>query len=318
MSDTPKWAWLDGEFVPWEAAKLHVRTECVMRGANVFEGVRGYWDERAAELRVLQLDEHLERLHRSKKVLRLQVPYSRWDFREISLELLRRNEFREDVHLRPTVYFGEGDGFGYTAETIHMGAFVTATAQRARRNVTGIACAVSSWQRISDRDVPPRVKAAGNYINARLATVQARVDGYDNAILLNAEGKVTEAPAACLFLIRDGVAVTPAVTSGILDSITRGTLLRLFRDELHMAVEERDVDRTELYHADEVFLCGTHTEVLPVVSVDRYPVGSGTVGGITSALRDLFFDIVRGRVARYAAWLTPVYGRVPAAPGATC
>ena len=312
MTDTPRWAWLDGEFVPWAEAKLHVRTECVMRGANVFEGVRGYWDERAAELRVLQLDEHLDRLHRSMKVLRLEIPWSRRDLREISLELLRRNELREDVHLRPTVYFGEGDGFAHTPETIHMGAFITATTQRARRNTTGIACAVSSWQRISDRDVPPRVKAAGNYINARLAIVQARVDGYDNAILLNADGKVTEAPAACLFLIRDGVAVTPTVTSGILDSLTRSTLLRLFRDELGVAVEEREVDRTELYHADEVFLCGTHTEVLPVVSVDRYPVGSGAVGTLTATLRDLFFDIVRGRVAKYGAWLTPVYGRVPA------
>jgi branched-chain amino acid aminotransferase len=312
MTDTPRWAWLDGEFVPWSEAKLHVRTECVMRGANVFEGVRGYWDDSAAELRVLQLDEHLDRLHRSMKVLRLEVPYSRRDLRAISLELLRRNEFREDVHLRPTVYFGEGDGFAHTPETIHMGAFITATAQRARRNTTGIACAVSSWQRISDRDVPPRVKAAGNYINARLAIVQARVDGYDNAILLNAEGKVTEAPAACLFLIRDGVAVTPTVTSGILDSLTRSSLLRLFRDELGVAVEEREVDRTELYHADEVFLCGTHTEVLPVVSVDRYPVGSGAVGPLTATLGDLFFDIVRGRVPKYAAWLTPVYGRMPA------
>ncbi len=312
MTDTPRWAWLDGEFVPWSEAKLHVRTECVMRGANVFEGVRGYWDDSAAELRVLQLDEHLDRLHRSMKVLRLAVPYSRRDLRAISLELLRRNEFREDVHLRPTVYFGEGDGFAHTPETIHMGAFITATAQRARRNTTGIACAVSSWQRISDRDVPPRVKAAGNYINARLAIVQARVDGYDNAILLNAEGKVTEAPAACLFLIRDGVAVTPTVTSGILDSLTRSSLLRLFRDELGVAVEEREVDRTELYHADEVFLCGTHTEVLPVVSVDRYPVGSGAVGPLTATLRDLFFDIVRGRVPKYGAWLTPVYGRMPA------
>jgi branched-chain amino acid aminotransferase len=163
--------------------------------------------------------------------------------------------------------------------------------------------------------VPPRVKAAGNYINARLATVQARIDGYDNAILLNAEGKVTEAPAACLFLVRDGVAVTPAVTSGILDSITRGTLLRLFRDELGAAVEERDVDRTELYHADEIFLCGTHTEVLPVLSVDRYPVGSGAVGRITEALQNLFFDIVRRRVPKYAAWPTPVYGRAMASPG---
>jgi branched-chain amino acid aminotransferase len=146
--------------------------------------------------------------------------------------------------------------------------------------------------------VPPRVKAAGNYINARLATVQARIDGYDNAILLNAEGKVTEAPAACLFLVRDGVAVTPAVTSGILDSITRATLLRPVRDELGAAVEERDVDRTELYHADEIFLCGTHTEVLPVLSVDRYPVGSGAVGRITEALQNLFFATEREMPAR--------------------
>jgi branched-chain amino acid aminotransferase len=135
--------------------------------------------------------------------------------------------------------------------------------------------------------------------------------GMKGAILLNAEGKVAEAPAACLFLVREGVAVTPAVTSGILDSITRATLIQLFRDDLGVAVEERDVDRTELYHADEIFLCGTHTEVLPVVSVDRYPVGSGAVGTVTAALQTLFFDIVRGRVPKYEAWLTPVYGRAP-------
>jgi branched-chain amino acid aminotransferase len=165
---------------------------------------------------------------------------------------------------------------------------------------------VSSWRRISDDIMPPRVKNISNYRNGQLAAMEAQLDGYDQAILLNVQGKVAEAPGACLMLVRDGKLVTPDITQSILESITRDTLLRLARDELGLVIEERPVDRTELYVADEVFLCGTAAEITPIGEIDRYPIGDGHPGPVTRALERLYHDIVRGIDPRRAEWRTPV------------
>ncbi len=306
---TAGYAWMNGEIIPWENAKVHVRTEGFMRGANVFEGIRAYASPDKQQLYVFKNPDHMDRLfNNSMKVLRMQIQWTADDITNGMLEMLRCNNMHEDVHIRPTVYFGAGESFGFDPETIEMGAVITAEERPAKPSLLeGISAKVSSWRRIADDIMPPRVKAGANYLNSRYAKMEAKVDGYDEAILLNPRGKVAEATGACLMMVRQGKVVTPPVTAGILESITRRTLLGLFQQELGMEVVEREIDRTELYVADEVFFCGTGAEVQPVTSVDRYPVGSGKTGPAVKQMQDLYFGIARGQNPRYDEWLLPVY-----------
>lgn len=308
-----RYAWLDGDLVPWEDAKLHIRTEAVMRGASVFEGIRGYRAAGSDEVFLFKLQDHLRRLGESMKVLRMELPYSVDRLGDALIELLRASDLHEDVHTRPTVYFGEGESFGHRPGSIEVGAFISAVPMPQKATLeSGVAVAVSSWERISDHAMPPRVKSAANYLNSRLAHAQAVVDGYDDAVFLDRDGKVTETSGACLMLVRRGRVVTPRVTDSILESITRATVLHLLQNDLGMEVEEREVDRTELYVADEVFQCGSAYEIQPIVSVDRYPVGDGRRGPITRAVQSRYFDVVRGNVEGYRDWLTPVHAAVAA------
>ncbi|MBI3966445.1 MAG: branched-chain amino acid transaminase [Chloroflexi bacterium] len=312
MAGKAKYAWIDGEFVPWDEARVHVSTQTVLRGANVFEGVRAYWKAGDEELYVFKLPEHMRRLEQSMKVLRIRLPYGVDTIAEASVELLRRCEYREDIHFRPTVYVGQaapGDDFGVTEKTF-FGAFIIAVPRPQKEDLkTGLHVGVSSWQRISDHAMPPRVKAGANYLNSRFAAAQATADGYDSAIMLNERGKVSETPGSCVMLVRDGQVITPSVTDNILESITRATLIQLFKDELGLEVVQRDVDRTELYIADEIFECGSGHEVTPIVSVDRYPVAAGTPGSITRQIQEIYFKIVRGEMPKYNQWLRPTYAK---------
>lgn len=303
-----EWVWMDGKIVPWEEARVHVRTETAMRGANVFEGVRAYWNAREEELYIFKLSEHLDRLFDSMKIMRMTIPYTKDDLAKACIELLARNNFRGEVHFRPTVYFGEGEDYGWKPDRIFTGTVITGVSRPQKETLQkGYHVQVSSWRRISDSSVPPRVKAGANYQNSRLALVQAKIDGYDYAILLNEQGKVSEGAGACLFMVRDGVAITPPVTADILEGITRSTFIQLYRDELGVQAVEREMDRTELYIADEVFLCGSGQEVVPVVSIDRYVIGDGTPGPLTRKIQETYFSIARGEVPKYRRWLTPVY-----------
>lgn len=306
----PTYIWMNGEFIPWDDAKLHVTTDAVRFGSSVFEGMRGYWNDPEGQLYVFRVEDHLRRLSQSMKMMRMTLDYPLDDIREACVGLLAKNRLREDVHLTPTVYFGVGEGFfSYKPGTVDVGAYVFAGPRKSiLGSGQGIHVCVSSWTRISDRDIPPRIKAAANYQNGRLATVQAAEDGYDSAILLNEMGKVAEGPGACVFLVRDGTALTPPVTGGILESITRSTLIELFQKEMSVPVVEREVDRTELYIADEVFMCGSAFEVLPVFSVDRYLVGDGGVGPLTARLQTEYENVIRGKNPTYSDWVLPVYG----------
>jgi branched-chain amino acid aminotransferase len=222
------------------------------------------------------------------------------------LEVLRKNQPREDVHIRQTAYLA-GDG-----DMDDTGPVALAVDARPRKvtQKPGIAVGVSSWTRIADGSMPPRIKCSANYQNGRLAVLEAKANGYDGALLLNNRGKLAEAPGACCFLVRAGVPLTPPVTADILESVTRTTLLELFRTELGQPPVERDVDRTELYVADEAFLCGSGWEITPVVSVDRMPLGDGVQPGpLTRAIQACYFAVVRGEKPAYRHWLTPVYGR---------
>jgi branched-chain amino acid aminotransferase len=240
--------------------------------------------------------------------MRMTVPYDDATLTAACIELIRRNNYRGSVHFRPVVYFGEGEAHGFRPDEIGTGVFILAFHRPSPPSLTaGIRSCVSTWRRNPDVATPSRVKAAANYHNARLAQVEARLNGFGTPIMLNMAGKVAESPGSCFMMVRDGTVVTPPVTADILESITRETLLRLFRDELGVPVVERDIDRTELYICDEAFFCGSGQEVQPIVSIDHYEVGDGKVGPLTSAIQTLYFDIAKGRHAKYESWLTPVY-----------
>jgi branched-chain amino acid aminotransferase len=300
---------MNGRLIPWDEARIHIRTDAVMYGANVFEGIRAYSDNSAKQLYIFRLHEHLDRLfNTSMRVLRMKIDLSADEFSGAILELIHANDFRDDIHIRPTVYFGAGEPWSFDPAKIEILTSISAipmpTSPRLQR---GIQVCVSSWRRLQDTSLPPRVKAGANYLQARYVSMEATVNGYDGAIILNEAGKVAEGPGACFMMLRGGRVVTPPVTAGILESITRLSLMELIRHRLGVEVVERDIDRTELYLADEAFFCGTAAEVLPIIGVDRYAIGSGEVGRFVRSLQDLYFSVARGKESEYAQWLTPVY-----------
>lgn len=303
----PTYVWWKNGLVGWEDATVHVTDLAWSSLGAVFEGIRGYWNEDHRELYVFRLDAHLDRLRGSTKLVRLPLDQGIDELRDIILRLLRENDCREDTYIFPLVYAANASSARFDPSKLesemvirtnpmptHLG---TGHAQHAR---------VSTWTRISDEVMPPRIKNIANYRNGQLATHEVKLDGYDVAFMLNPQGKIAEAPGACVAFLRNGVLITPDVTSGILESITRDAILTLAREVLQVEVVERHVDRTELYLADEVFTCGTAAEVTPVLSVDRYPVGNGEIGPVTAELGRLLLEIMQGRGHQYREWRTPV------------
>ena len=308
MSDGhPTYLWWNGTRRRWEEATVHVTDLGWSTVGAVFEGIRAYRNEESGELFIFRLREHLERLARSMKLVRLPLEYSLDALTAAILDLLQANETREDTYIRPLAYAGDtGDKRLSSVRT--KAELLINTHGMASHLLSGKTqtARVSSWRRISDEVMPPRIKNLSNYRNSQLATMEARLDGYDTALLLNPQGAVAEAPGACVMLVRDGKLLTPDVTSGILESITRDALITLAREVLGVEVIERPIDRTELYVADEVFTCGTAAEITPIVSVDKYEIGTGEIGPLTHALERVFSDVLRGKDAGYAAWRTRV------------
>ncbi len=313
-STHPSYVWWRGQMTPWEDATVHVTDLGWSTVGAVFEGIRGYWDERSEQLYVFRLDEHLERLVSSCRLVRLDLRYSATELKDAILELLRANESRTDTYIRPMVYLSATSGrLGHQVE--QDAEVLINTHSMSSHLLSGMsqtAC-VSSWTRISDNVMPPRAKNFSNYRNGQLATMEAKLDGYDTAIMLNDRRFVSELPGACVMIVRNGQLITPDPRQSILESITRDALLRLAREELGLEVIEREIDRTELYIADEIFSCGTAAEITPIVSVDHYQVGEGVMGPITTRLETLFHDVLRGREPRYEHWRTAVHSAVPAA-----
>ena len=306
--ESPKYLWWSGNLVEWEQATVHVSMLGWTAISAVFEGIRAYWNAEQGQLYIFQLDAHLDRLFRSMKIMRMVSPHSRDELAQAIISLLRENEYRCDSYISPFAYFGGGTA-GYLAVLEEPGEVViTARQSPSSLDAPKVAhCNVSSWNRISDNVMPPRAKAVTNYQNSRYVSTESRINGYDYGIILNQEGRVAEASYACIYIVRDGVAITPPVSAGILESITRDVVRQLLQEEMDMQVLERDVERTELYVADEAFLCGTAVEVQAIGSVDRYKLGDGDTGAVVSRLQQSFHDVVRGRDPGYSHWLTPVY-----------
>lgn len=301
----PKYVFFDGEIVSYEEAKIHMMTPCVRYGALVFEGLRAYWNEKDKQLYVFRMIEHSKRLIRSTKLSRMEQRFSIDDANDAILGLLRTLNYKEDLHLRHSI-FVDGNGPVGSSGPVKM-ALAALPRGREHGFENGLNVSVSSWIRIDDTMMPPRIKASANYLNSRLAVMQAKLDGYDSCIFMNASGKTAEGPGACLIIVKDGQVFTPPVTAGILESITRNALINISKDILGAEIIERDIDKTELYVSDEILFCGSGAEITPIISVDRYQIGNGKIGGYTKKLRTLFFDIVRGCNKNFSEWLTPVY-----------
>ena len=308
MAGTADYIWMNGKIVPWKEATIHVSAEALLRGANVFEGMRAYWNDEEQELYIFRNREHLRRLRQSMHIMRLTVPWSDDEFTAGFIELFRANKFTEGVHFRPVVYFGVGEAHAWEPKDIETGAFVLSYARPPAATLKGIRSCVSTWRRNSDNASPSRVKSAANYHNARLAQVEAKMNGFGPPIMLNDHGEVSESPGACFMMVRDGRVLTPPVSADILEGITRESLIELYQNELGVEVVERDIDRTELYVADEAFFCGSGAEVQPIVEIDHYKIGDGKPGELTKKIQDLYFDIVKNKVPKYRHWLTTVYG----------
>lgn len=297
--------WFNGELVPWERATVHVTQIGPASVSSVFEGIRGYWNEDKKELYIFQLDAHLRRFLQSIRLVRLATDYALDDLRDALVSLVRANGPTRDVYIRPFAY-AESRTFGSaTTGTAKIVMHVTDWDSQLKNGVVSHS-AVSSWARLSDNVMAPRVKASANYLNSRYASEEAKRNGYDHAIILNPNGKVAEGPGMCLMLVRGGKVITPSVTSGILESVTRDTVIQLLREKLNAQVIEREVDRTELYVADEAFFCGTGIEVVPILTIDRLPVGDAKPGVLSQRLLDCYHDIVRGIDPSYGEWRTLV------------
>jgi branched-chain amino acid aminotransferase len=299
-----EWCYHGGEFVKLGEVRLSPATHALNYGTGVFEGIRAYWNEDRGTLQVLKLREHYERFERSCRMLRIEPAHSVDELCEITLEILGRNRPREDTYIRPLAYkAAESVGVNLRGEsqlsifTVPMGNYV---------ELTGLKVCVSSWRRTPDTAIPARGKLTGSYINTALAVDEAQRAGYDDAIFLTQDGHVSEASAANIFLVRKGSIVTPPVTADILEGIARDCVMELAEKELGLPVLERDVDRTELYAADEVFLSGTGFQIAPVVEVDGRPVGTGEVGPIASRLQQMYFRAARGEWEEYADWTVAV------------
>ena len=303
----PKYAFFEGEFVPIEKARVSIMTHTFNYGTGCFEGIRAYWNEDEDQLLVFRMREHYERLHRSCNILHIELPYSVERLGELTIELLRKEGYRADAYIRPLAYKAtEGIGVRLHDLDDEFAIFAVPFGKYIEKEEGAKVC-VSSWHRISDNAVPARAKITGAYINSAFSKTEAMLNGFDEAIVLNPNGHVSEGSAENLFIVRQGKLITPSVTENILEGITRDTIIQIAREQFGLETVERPIDRTELYLAEEAFFCGTGVQVAAIVSIDHRPVGAGELGPIVKKLRDLYFDIVKGKVKQYRSWCTPVY-----------
>ena len=298
--------YFNNQFVPLSEAKVGILTHAFNYGTGVFEGIRGYWDERMQEVYLVRPVEHYERWRANCGILRIDLGRSAKELTELTGELVRRNQFRTTLYIRPLaykcaerigVYPDCADSFAITA--LPFGDYIDS------RN--GIHAGVSSWRRIEDSAIPGRAKISGAYVNSALASDEARRNGFDEAIFLTERGHVAEGATCNIFIVRRNKLITPPVSDNILEGITRDCIMELARNELRLEVSERSIERSELYVSDEAFFTGTAVEVAPIVKVDHRPMGAGAIGPVTSELRRLYFEATRGYLPQYRRWLTPVY-----------
>lgn len=299
--------WLKGEILNVNDAKINVLSPTSQFGLNVFEGIPCYWNEEEKQLYAFKLDDHYNRLLKSARLLQIDCPFNKEDMKKALTDVVKANEYYENISVRQTLFV---DGFGSWGADGPVEMFV-APIPKGRMskeyNKKGLNACITSWRRISDVNLSPRIKCGANYINSRVGQREALRNGYDTCIFLNEFGKVSEGPGSCFFMVKDGKLITPTLTDSVLESITRDSVIKIAQNVLNVEVVERSIDRTELYACDEAFLCGSAMEVTPVVSVDKYSVGNGETGLITDKIHKLYLDIVKYKNKKYFDWVTPIY-----------
>ena len=305
----PKYAFFAGQIVPLAQAKVSIMTHALNYGTGCFEGIRAYWNEEQEQLYVFRLAEHFERMHRSCRIMRIHLPYTVSELNEITLQLLAKEGYRQDVYIRPLAYKAdELVGVRLHDLTDEFAMFALPFGRYIEREEGAHVC-ISSWRRVDDNAVPARAKITGAYANSALAKTDAVLSGYDEALVLTQTGHISEGSAENFFIVRDGHLVTPPVTSNILEGITRETIIVLAREEMGLDTVQRSIDRSEVYVCEEAFLTGTGVQVAAITQVEHRPIGRGTIGPVVSRLRELYFDVVRGRNPKHRHWCTPVYGQ---------
>ncbi len=301
------YAFFNGKFMPLSEAKIGIMTHAFNYGTACFEGIRGNWNAEEEQIYLFRTRDHYQRLLNNCRVLKLDIPYTIDKLCQLTVELVEKNGYREDLYVRPIAY-KSSQVVGVRLHDLEDDFLIFVTPFGPYLDITnGIRCGVSSWRRIDDNMIPPRAKITGLYANSALAKTEAVENGFDEAIMLTHEGHVSEGSGENIFLVMDGKLVTPPPSDNILIGITRDTVIKLASWELGIETIERQIDRSELYLADECFLTGTAAHVTPVLEIDHRKVGNGQVGLITKKLQDLYFNIVQGRNKKYLDWCTPAY-----------
>ncbi len=306
------YAYFKKEIVPLAEAKIGIMTHAFNYGTGVFEGIRGNWNAEEEQLYVFRIKEHFDRLRKSCKIMQIDFPYETEELISLVTKIAEMSGYREDVYLRPLAY-KSGEVLGVRLHDLEDDFLIFIAPFGPYLDIEkGARCQTSSWRRVADTGIPARAKITGIYANSALAKTEAQLNGFDEAIMLDERGHVSEGSGENIFVVMDGRIITPPPSSDILVGITRETVITLAREELGIDVVERDIDRTELYTADECFMTGTAAHVTPVVELDRRAIGGGKMGSVTAELVKLYFEIITGKNAKYAHWCTPCYSKVKA------
>ena len=306
------YAYFKKQIVPLSEAKIGIMTHAFNYGTGVFEGIRGNWNEDEEQVYVCRIKEHFDRLRKSCKIMQIDFPYETEELISLVTKLVEMSGYREDVYLRPLAY-KSGEVLGVRLHDVEDDFLIFIAPFGPYLDIEkGARCQTSSWRRVADTGIPARAKITGIYANSALAKTEAQLNGFDEAIMLDERGHISEGSGENIFVVMDGRIFTPPPSSDILVGITRDTVITLARDELGLEVVEREIDRTELYTADECFMTGTAAHVTPVVELDRRTIGSGKMGAVTADLVKLYFEIITGKNAKYAHWCTPCYSKVKA------
>jgi branched-chain amino acid aminotransferase len=311
MKELPIHAFFQGKIVPYSEAKVGVLTHGLNYGTAVFGGLRGYWNAEKEQLYLFRPLDHYRRFLSSTRLMLMELDQTPESLMQLTIDLLRADGYRCDVYLRPLAYKSD-EIIGVKLHDLHDELTIAAVPfDRYVTNDTDAHATFSSWRRVDDNMIPARGKIAGAYANSALIKTDAVRAGFDEALVLTQDGHVSEGSAMNIFMVREGVMVTPPITENILEGITRRSVIELVRQEIGMPVVERQIDRTEVYLSDEFLMTGTAAQITAVTRVDYRQIGTGKMGPITTRLRELFFDIVRGRNTKYSHWNVPVYAQVP-------
>lgn len=302
-----RFVWCKGKIINVNEAIVNVLSPTSQFGLNVFEGIPCYWNSNKNQLYAFRLNDHYNRLLQSARLIQIECNYTKEELKKALIDTIVANEYKENISVRQTLFV---DGFGSWASDGPVEMFVAPIPRKhtnAEYNKEGLNCCITSFRRISDENLSPRIKCGANYINSRVGQREALRNGYDTCLFLNEAGKVSEGPGSCFFMVKNGTIITPKNTDCVLESITRDTLIKLAEEELSIKIQERTIDRSEVYVADEAFLCGSAMEVTPICSIDRYIIGNGQEGKITHAIRQKYLEAVQGELPKRQSWLTPIY-----------